>query len=105
MRRRFSRVLLAWTTSLLIVVLGVVVADRSLPDARLKVTAYRQLSDLEFLQLQEEMRLLVQQENAAGPQEFKMTSSATYFEIHQNGEPVILVDNSAGRSLMIVFGQ
>ncbi|WP_313435440.1 hypothetical protein [Stenotrophomonas sp.] len=105
MRRRFSRALLAWTTSLLIVVLGVVVADRSLPDARLAVTTYRQFSDLEFLELQEDMRLLVQQENASGPLEFKMASSTTYFEIHQNGEPVILVDNSAGRLLMIVFGQ
>lgn len=86
-------------------VLGPVVAHSYRPEARINVTTYREFSDLEFLQLQDDLRVRLQRESVAGMPEFNMVSAATYFEIHQDGTPVILVDNSAGRLLVIAFGE
>ncbi len=89
----------------MIAVLGPVVAHSYRPEARINVTTYREFSDLEFLQLQEDLRARLQRESVAGMPAFNMVSAATYFEIHQDGEPVLLVDNSAGRLLVIAFGE
>lgn len=105
MRGRFGRRALAWAAVLMIAVLGLVVAHSYRPEARINVTTHREFSDLEFLQLQDDLRVRLQRESVAGMPEFNMVSAATYFEIHQDGEPVILVDNSAGRLLVIAFGE
>ncbi|WP_369038376.1 hypothetical protein [Stenotrophomonas maltophilia] len=89
----------------MIAVLGPLVARGHRPEARVNVTTYREFSDLEFLQLQEDVRVRLQRENVAGMPAFNMVSAATYFEIRQDGEPVLLADNSAGRLLVIAFGQ
>jgi len=102
---RFGRRALAWAALLMIVVLGPLVARSHRPEARINITTYREFSDLEFLQLQEDLRVRLQRESVAGMPAFYMVSAATYFEIRQDGEPVILVDNSAGRLLVIAFGQ
>jgi len=104
-RGRFGRRALAWAAVLMIAVLGAVLAHSHRPEARVNVTAYREFSDLEFLQLQEDLRVRLQRESVAGMPAFDMVSAATYFEIHQGGKPVLLVDNSAGRLLVIAFGQ
>lgn len=102
---RFGRRALAWAAVLMIAVLGPVVAHSYRSEARVTVTTYREFSDLEFLQLQEDLRVQLQRESVAGMPAFDMVSAATHFEIRQDGEPVILVDNSAGRLLVIAFGQ
>lgn len=105
MRGRFGRRALAWAAVLMIAVLGALVANSYRSEARVTVTTYREFSDLEFLQLQEDLRVRLQRESVAGMPEFNMVSAATHFEIHQGGKPVLLVDNSAGRLLVIAFGQ
>jgi len=102
---RLGRRALAWAALLMVVVLGPLVARSHRPEARINVTAYREFSDLEFLQLQGDLRVRLQRKSVAGMPEFNMVSAATYFEIHQGGKPVLLVDNSAGRLLVIAFGE
>jgi hypothetical protein len=104
-RGRFGRRALAGAALLMVLALGPLVAHSYRPEARINVTTYREFSDLEFLQLQEDLRVQLQRESVAGMPAFDMVSAATYFEIRQDAEPVILVDNSAGRLLVIAFGQ
>jgi hypothetical protein len=104
-RGRFGRRALAGAAVLMIAVLGPLVARSHWTEGHINVTTYREFSDLEFLQLQEDLRVQLQRESVAGMPAFDMVSAATHFEIHQGGTPVILVDNSAGRLLVIAFGE
>lgn len=81
------------TTTLM--VMGVVIADHSFPQATRDVKAYRRLSDAEFRLMQKEAEAFAKARSGQGLVESSGGVSERYFELRADGKPVMLVDNSS----------
>lgn len=90
------------TTTLM--VMGMVIADHYLPQATLEVQVYRRLSDAEFRLMREEAEAFAKARGGEGVVVRSRDESARYFELRANGNPVMLVDNSAVQLMVMVAG-
>lgn len=83
--------------------LGLVIGDRYVPDAPLKMKVYRELSDAKFKRMREETELSARKRGVA----LKVSSMAdgeAFFELWAHGQPIMLVDNSSMQLLVAVAG-
>lgn len=87
-----------------LMVMGLVVSDYFLPQATLEVKAYRRLSDYSFGVMREEAKAFAEARGGVRLEASSRDGSERYFVLLADGQPVILVDNSSMRLVVMVVG-
>lgn len=84
--------------------LGLVIGDKYVPDARLEMKTYRKLSDAAFRPMLEEAETIART-RGGGLEVRSIADGEDFFELRAHGQPVMLVDNSSMQLLVVVFGE
>jgi len=85
------------TTTLMLI--GLVISDHYLPQAKAEGRVYHRLSDAEFRLMRKEVEAF-----AEGLVVTSKDESERYFVLQANGQPVMLVDNSYSELAVMVAG-
>ena len=91
------------TTTLML--LGLVVGDRYVPEAPLEVKAYQRVSDAEFRLMRKEAEEFAAALEGLGLVVSSRDAHERYFELQADGQPVMLVDNSSVQLVVVIAGE
>lgn len=85
--------------AVLLAALSATIASRHVPKAGLELRTFRKVSDAEFSAMHEEAVRLVRK----GVVQDARYAGERYFEVSCDGKPVMLVDNSLGQLVIVLY--